>query len=106
MENMSQHQRERIRRLSFVAWTCALGLVTMLSLDEAVGDPLVHRDADLLDVLTRIFEGATGISEPQSARNRVKIPKSWIVESDGGNEWRPLTPGCALPLITMRLLCG
>ena len=57
-ESMSRQQRERIRRLSFVAWTSALGLVTMLSLAEAVGDPLTHRDEDLLEVLTQVFAGA------------------------------------------------
>jgi len=57
-ETMNRQQRARIRRLSYVAWTSALGLVTMLSLAEAVGDPLAHQDEDLLDVLTRVFEGA------------------------------------------------
>ena len=57
-ESMSRKQRENIRRLAFVAWTSALGLMTMLSLAKAVEDPLVHRDADLLEVLTRVFEGA------------------------------------------------
>jgi len=55
-ESMSRAQRERMRRLAFVAWTSALGLVTMLSVAEAVGDPLVHKDEALLDTLANVFD--------------------------------------------------
>jgi len=51
--------RERLRRFAFVAWTSALGLLTMLSVADAVGDPLIHRDADLLSALSDVFRNAS-----------------------------------------------
>jgi AcrR family transcriptional regulator len=52
-------ERAQARRLAFTAWTSALGLLTMLSVAEATDDPLVHRDADLLDTLSGVFDGAS-----------------------------------------------
>jgi AcrR family transcriptional regulator len=57
-ESMSPQQRQRARQLAFVAWTSALGLVTMLSVAESARDPLVHSDEALLDALTHVFESA------------------------------------------------
>lgn len=51
-------ERARMRRLAFTAWTSALGLLTMLSVADAVGDPLVHSDEDLLDTLVKVFDDA------------------------------------------------
>lgn len=46
------------RRLAFTAWTAALGLVTILSVTEAAGDPLVHGTPALLDTLSGVFDQA------------------------------------------------
>lgn len=54
----SKAKRRQARRLAFTAWTSALGLLTMLSVAAAGGDPLVHRDADLLDTLADVFAGS------------------------------------------------
>jgi AcrR family transcriptional regulator len=55
----SAAKRERLRRLAYTAWTSALGLVTMLGVADALDDPLLHSDQDLLDTLTRVFGTAT-----------------------------------------------
>jgi AcrR family transcriptional regulator len=52
---MSKSKRERLRRLAFTAWTSALGLMTMLGIADALNDPLVHTDEDLIDTLTEVF---------------------------------------------------
>jgi AcrR family transcriptional regulator len=57
-DRASEAERRRARRLAFTAWTSALGLVTMLSVADATGDPLVHGDAELLDTLAGVFAGA------------------------------------------------
>lgn len=57
-DGKNAQERERMRRLAFVAWTSALGLLTMLSVADAAEDPLIHQDADLLDALTRVFDTA------------------------------------------------
>jgi AcrR family transcriptional regulator len=51
----STAERRKLRRLAFTAWTSALGLLTMLSVADATGDPLTHSDKDLLDTLAGIF---------------------------------------------------
>lgn len=51
-------ERRQARRLGFTAWTSALGLLTMLSVADATGDPLVHSDAELLDTLAGVFATA------------------------------------------------
>ena len=51
----STAERRQARRRAFTAWTSALGLLTMLSIADATGDPLAHSDADLLDTLAGIF---------------------------------------------------
>ena len=55
---MPAKKRRLLRQLAFTAWTSALGLLTMLSVADNAGDPLVHSDAALLDTLTDIFDGA------------------------------------------------
>ena len=50
------HERRRIRRLAFIAWTSALGLLTMLSIADANQDPLVHSDEELLETLAGVFD--------------------------------------------------
>jgi len=55
-DSMSREKREQMRQLAFVAWTSALGLMTMLSLADAVGDPLKHSNQALLDRLTSVFD--------------------------------------------------
>jgi len=54
-EGASRRERERMRQLAFSAWTSALGLLTMLSVADAVGDPLLHKDEDLLKALAAVF---------------------------------------------------
>jgi len=54
----SKAKRARIRRLAFTAWTSALGLVTMLGVADAVDDPLLHTDEDLVDTLATVFDEA------------------------------------------------
>ncbi|RLA27164.1 MAG: hypothetical protein DRQ63_06520 [Gammaproteobacteria bacterium] len=54
----SKSQRIRMRKLAFTAWVSALGLVTMLGVADAVNDPLVHSDEDLLDTMSSVFDGA------------------------------------------------
>jgi AcrR family transcriptional regulator len=51
----SAAQRRELRRLAFTAWTSVLGLMTMLSVADATGDPLTHSDEDLLDTLVAVF---------------------------------------------------
>ena len=55
----SKAQRKRMRKLAFTAWVSALGLVTMLGVADAVDDPLVHSDEDLLDAMSSVFDDAT-----------------------------------------------
>lgn len=55
---ISDSKRERLRRLAFTAWTSALGLVTILGVTDALDDPLVHSDEDLLATLAATFDGA------------------------------------------------
>ena len=55
---MSKSRRERMRRLAFTAWTSALGLMTIRGVTDALDDPLLHRDEDLLATLAATFDGA------------------------------------------------
>ena len=55
---MPAKKRRRVRQLAFTAWTSALGLLTMLSVADNTGDPLVHTDAALLDTLAEVFDRA------------------------------------------------
>jgi AcrR family transcriptional regulator len=57
----SEWGRKEARRYAYAAWTSALGLVTMLSVADAVGDPLIHRDSDLLDTLVSVFSGMAAV---------------------------------------------
>lgn len=59
-DGASATERKQVRRLAFVAWTSALGLLTMLSVADAADDPLIHNDPDLLDTLTGVFACAQG----------------------------------------------
>ncbi len=54
----SKSQRQQMRQLAFAAWLSALGLLTMLGVAEAVDDPLVHSDEDLLSTLSNVFNAA------------------------------------------------
>jgi AcrR family transcriptional regulator len=58
-KSTSKAKRARLRRLAFTAWTSVLGLLTMLSVADALDDPLIHTDEDLLDTLAGVFDGAT-----------------------------------------------
>jgi AcrR family transcriptional regulator len=49
-------ERRQVRQLAFIAWTSVLGLMTMLSVADAINDPLVHTDKALLDTLVGLFE--------------------------------------------------
>jgi len=60
----SKDRRERMRRLAFSAWLSALGLMTMLGVADALNDPLVHSDEDLLDTLAGVFDEAAGNHAP------------------------------------------
>jgi len=55
---MKKKEREHVRKLAFVAWTSALGLLTMLGIADATNDPLVHSDKDLLGLLSNVFDAA------------------------------------------------
>jgi len=57
---ISKKRRQRVRQLAFTAWTSALGLLTMLSVADNTGDPLIHSDSALLDTLAEVFDGAVG----------------------------------------------
>lgn len=54
----SKAERARMRQLAFTAWLSALGLLTMLGVADAVNDPLVHKDEELLDTLSTVFDEA------------------------------------------------
>lgn len=54
----SESQRKQMRQLAFTAWLSALGLMTMLGVTDAVKDPLLHSDDDLLDTLAATFDNA------------------------------------------------
>ena len=58
-DNPGKAERQRMRRLAFVAWTSALGLLTMIAIAEGTGDPLRYTDDDLLDTLVAVFENTT-----------------------------------------------
>jgi AcrR family transcriptional regulator len=53
---MSAERQHSVRRLAFVAWTSALGLVTMLGIADATHDPLLHSDEVLVDTLAKVFD--------------------------------------------------
>ena len=57
-EGMCKKQRAAVRRLAYSAWLAALGLVTMLGVAESAGDPLVHKDSDLVETLAGVFNAA------------------------------------------------
>jgi AcrR family transcriptional regulator len=57
-ESVSSKERMRLRQLAFVAWTSALGLLTMLGIAEANDDPLIHSDEALLAALSSVFDNA------------------------------------------------
>ena len=59
-------RRAELRRLSFIAWLSALGLLTMLGVADAADDPLVHSDEALLDALAQVFENAAKALEEQA----------------------------------------
>ena len=54
----SNAEHKRMRELAFTAWVSALGLVTMLGVADAVNDPLVHSDEDLLHTMSSVFDDA------------------------------------------------
>jgi len=57
---VSKAERARMRQLAFTAWLSALGLLTMLGIADSVKDPLIHSDADLLNILSSVFNDAAG----------------------------------------------
>ena len=59
-------QRAELRRLSFIAWLSALGLLTMLGVADAADDPLVHSDEALLEALTQVFDNAAQALDEQA----------------------------------------
>lgn len=56
--SIGKKKRKQMRQLAFAAWSSALGLLTMLSIADAVRDPLVHSDEDLLTTLSNVFDNA------------------------------------------------
>ena len=60
---VSSKERMRLRQLAFVAWSSALGLLTMLSIADANDDPLIHADEKLLAALSNVFDSAAVRSE-------------------------------------------
>ena len=63
-DDMAAKERKRMRQLAFTAWTSALGLLTMLSVADNTGDPIVHGDAALLDTLAGVFDAAASQKTP------------------------------------------
>lgn len=57
----SKAERKEMRQLAFTAWLSALGLMTMLGIADATNDPLIHKDEELLDTLSTIFNDAAKI---------------------------------------------
>ena len=57
-DDMAAKERKRMRQLAFTAWTSVLGLLTMLSVADNTGDPIVHGDVALLDTLAGVFDAA------------------------------------------------
>jgi hypothetical protein len=55
---VSRKERLRMRQLAFVAWSSALGLLTMLGIADANDDPLIHTDEALLAALSNVFDSA------------------------------------------------
>lgn len=55
---VSKSRRLQLRRLAFTAWTSALGLLTILSVTDNTGDPLIHSDTSLLETLGEVFDSA------------------------------------------------
>jgi len=58
---LSKAKRDRLRRLAFTAWTSALGLLTMLGIADALDDPLVHSNEDLIDTLAEVFNNTASM---------------------------------------------
>jgi len=54
----SSEERLQMRQLAFVAWSSALGLLTMLGVADANNDPLIHSDEALLAALSNVFDNA------------------------------------------------
>ena len=48
--------RKQARQLVFIAWTSALGLITMLGVADANNDPVAHSEKALLSTLSRVFD--------------------------------------------------
>lgn len=63
-----------VRRLAFSAWTSALGLMSMLSLADAMDDPLAHSDEALLETLAETFDRM--VESLQLPEQRVASPGS------------------------------
>jgi len=59
---VSSKDRTRMRQLAFVAWSSALGLLTMLGIADANDDPLIHTDEVLLAALSNVFDSAAAHS--------------------------------------------
>lgn len=60
--SISVSKRQRLRCLAFTAWTSALGMMMMLGIADALDDPLLHSNSDLLDTLTDVFDNASLVS--------------------------------------------
>ncbi len=56
-----KQDRVALRRLAFSAWSSALGLMSMLSLADAMDDPLAHSDEALLETLVETFDRAVAL---------------------------------------------
>ena len=53
---------EEARRLAFVAYASVVGLLSMKALVESADDPLVHKDADMIDTLVSLYRKSTSPS--------------------------------------------
>jgi len=60
--DVSSEERLHTRQLAFVAWTSALGLLTMLGIADANDDPLIHSDEALLGTLSKVFDSVSAHS--------------------------------------------
>ena len=63
--HQGDEERRRMRRLAFVAWMSALGLLTMIAIAEGMDDPLLYSDDELLDTIVSVFEQVTPAAEQE-----------------------------------------
>ena len=56
--------------MAFLAFTSALGVLTMKGMVESMNDPLAHTDDQLADGLASVFEAAVRCSPALGSKSR------------------------------------